>query len=58
MDRAEASALADLKMHWGVVYAIGYQDGTWSGYYRGTPDEFRADYQRRQREQITLSSLH
>jgi hypothetical protein len=42
MDRAEASALADLKMHWGEVYAIGYEDGTWSAYYRGTSDEFRA----------------
>jgi len=70
MDRAEASALADLKMHWGEVYAIGYQDGAWSAYYRGTADEFcadsasdlreqiRSDYQRRKlAEQIALSSL-
>ncbi len=61
MDRNEASALADLQMHWDEAYAIGFDDEVWSARFRGSTDVLcartssdlreliRADYVHRQR---------
>ena len=61
MDRSEASALADLQMHWDEAYAIGFDGYVWSARFHGSTDELcartssdlreliRADYVHRQR---------
>lgn len=61
MDRNDASALADLQMHWDEAYVIGLERGVWSALFRGSADELqartssdlreliRADYIQRQR---------
>ncbi len=61
MDRNEASALADLQMHWDEAYAIGFDGDVWSARFHGSTDELcartssdlreliRADYVHRQR---------
>lgn len=45
MDKSAASALADLRGHWGDVYRIGYdlRDGTWWAQYVGANDVLNAD---------------
>jgi hypothetical protein len=42
MDRSDASALADLQMHWDEAYVIGLDGDVWSARYRTSADEFRA----------------
>ncbi len=42
MVRSEASALADLQLHWGSAYEIGLDGNIWSATFRGTSDELRA----------------
>jgi hypothetical protein len=42
MDRSDASALADLQMHWDEAYVIGLDGDIWSARYRKSADEFRA----------------
>jgi hypothetical protein len=40
--RSDASALADLQLHWGSGYEIGLDGDIWSATFRGTADELRA----------------
>ncbi len=40
--RSDASALADLQVHWGGAYEIGLDGDIWSAVFRGTADELRA----------------
>jgi hypothetical protein len=42
VDRSEASALADLQMHWDEAYAIGLDGDIWSARFHGSADELRA----------------
>ena len=42
MDRGDASALADLQMHWDEAYVIGLDGDIWSARYRTSADELRA----------------
>ena len=42
MDRGEASALADLQMHWDEAYAIGLDGDIWTARFHGSADELRA----------------
>jgi hypothetical protein len=42
MDRSDASALADLKMHWDEAYVIGLDGDIWSARYHTSADELRA----------------
>jgi hypothetical protein len=61
VDRNEASALADLQMHWDEAYVIGFDGDVWSARFHGSADELcartgsdlreliRADYAHRQR---------
>lgn len=42
MDRSDASALADLQMHWDEAYEIGLDGDIWSARYRGSTDQLRA----------------
>jgi hypothetical protein len=42
MDRGDASALADLKMHWDEAYVIGLDGDIWSARYQTSADELRA----------------
>jgi hypothetical protein len=61
VDRNEASALADLQMHWDEAYAVGFDGDVWSARFHGSTDELcartssdlreliRADYVHRQR---------
>jgi hypothetical protein len=61
VDRNEASALADLQMHWDEAYEIGFDGEVWSARFHGSTDELcarsssdlreliRADYDHRQR---------
>jgi hypothetical protein len=42
LDRSEASALADLQMHWDEAYAIGLDGDIWTARFRGCTDELRA----------------
>jgi hypothetical protein len=39
--RSDASALADLQLHWGSAYEIGLDGEIWSATFRGTTDELR-----------------
>jgi hypothetical protein len=52
MDRSEASALADLQMHWDEAYVIGLDGNIWSATYRGSADELRAHTSSQLRELI------
>jgi hypothetical protein len=40
--RTDASALADLQLHWGSGYEIGLDGEIWCATFRGTADELRA----------------
>jgi hypothetical protein len=42
MDRSDASALADLQMHWDEAYVIGLDGNIWSARYHNSADELRA----------------
>lgn len=42
MDRSDASALADLQMHWDEAYVIGLDGNIWTATYRTSADELRA----------------
>jgi len=42
MNRGEASALADLQMHWDEAYAIGLDGDIWTARFHGSADELRA----------------
>jgi hypothetical protein len=42
MDRSDASALADLQMHWDEAYVIGLDGDIWSARYHTSTDELRA----------------
>ena len=42
MDRSDASALADLQMHWDEAYEIGLDGDIWSAQFRGSTDQLRA----------------
>ncbi len=52
MDRSEASALADLQMHWDEAYIIGLDGDIWSARYRSSADELRAHTSTELRELI------
>jgi hypothetical protein len=42
MDRSQASALADLQMHWDEAYVISLDGNIWCARYRTSADELRA----------------
>jgi hypothetical protein len=42
VDRSDASALADLQMHWDEAYTIGLDGDIWLARFHGTADELRA----------------
>jgi hypothetical protein len=52
MDRSEASALADLQMHWDEAYVIGLDGNIWSARYRRSADQLRAHTSSELRELI------
>jgi hypothetical protein len=52
LDRTEASALADLQMHWDEAYVIGLDGDIWSAQFRGSADELRAHSSSELRELI------
>ena len=52
MDRSDASALADLQMHWDEAYAIGLDGDIWSATFHGSADELRAHTSTELREMI------
>jgi hypothetical protein len=52
MDRSDASALADLQMHWDEAYVIGLDGDIWSARFHTSPDELRAHNSTELRELI------
>jgi hypothetical protein len=52
MDRNDASALADLQMHWDEAYVIGLDGDIWSARYHRSTDELRAHTSSELRELI------
>ena len=52
MDRSDASALADLQMHWDEAYVIGLDGNIWSARYHTSADELRAHTSTELRELI------
>ena len=42
LDTSDASALADLQMHWDEAYEIGLDGDIWSARFRGSTDQLRA----------------
>jgi hypothetical protein len=52
MDRSQASALADLQMHWDEAYVISLDGNIWSARYRASADELRAHTSAELRELI------
>jgi hypothetical protein len=52
MDRSEASALADLQMHWDEAYVITLDGHIWSARYRTSAEELRAHTSSELRELI------
>jgi hypothetical protein len=42
LDRSDASALADLQMHWDEAYTIGLDGDIWVARFHGSADELRA----------------
>jgi len=52
MDRSDASALADLQMHWDEAYVIGLDGEVWSARYSTSADELRAHTSTELRELI------
>jgi hypothetical protein len=49
---SDASALADLQMHWDEAYEIGMDGDIWSARFRGSTDELRAHTSHELRELI------
>ena len=54
MDRSDASALADLQMHWDEAYTIGLDGDIWLARFHGTADELRAHTSTELRELIRV----
>lgn len=52
MDRSEASALADLQMHWDEAYVITLDGHIWCARYRSSAEELRAHTSSELRELI------
>lgn len=52
MDRNDASALADLQMHWDEAYEIGLDGDIWLARFHGSADELRAHTSSELRELI------
>jgi hypothetical protein len=52
MDSSDASALADLQMHWDEAYVIGLDGDIWSARYHTSADELRAHTSTELRELI------
>jgi hypothetical protein len=52
MDRSDASALADLQMHWDEAYVIALDGDIWSARYRSSAVELRAHTSTELRELI------
>lgn len=52
MDRSDASALADLQMHWDEAYVIGLDGDIWSARHHTSADELRAHTSTELRELI------
>jgi hypothetical protein len=52
VDRSDASALADLQMHWDEAYAIGLDGDIWSAKFHGSTDDLRAHTSTELRELI------
>jgi hypothetical protein len=52
VDRNDASALADLQMHWDEAYTIGLDGDIWLARFHGTADELRAHTSAELRELI------
>jgi uncharacterized protein YjbI with pentapeptide repeats len=52
LDRSDASALADLQMHWDEAYVIGLDGDIWSARFRDSTDELRAHSSTELRELI------
>jgi len=52
VDRSDASALADLQMHWDEAYTIGLDGDIWSATFHGSADELRAHTSSELRELI------
>jgi hypothetical protein len=52
VDRSDASALADLQMHWDEAYAIGLDGDIWSARFHGSTDDLRAHTSTELRELI------
>jgi hypothetical protein len=58
LDISDASALTDLQMHWGEVYAIGLDGDIWSARFEGSADELRAHTSQELRELIRTDYTH
>lgn len=58
LDISDASALTDLQMHWGEVYAIGIDGDIWSARFEGSADELRAHTSQELRELIRTDYTH
>ena len=58
MDRSDASALADLQMHWDEAYTIGLDGDIWSARFHGSPDELRAHTSTELRELIRADYMY
>jgi hypothetical protein len=54
VDRSDASALADLQMHWDEAYTIGLDGDIWLARFHGTADELRAHTSTELRELIRV----
>ena len=52
LDRSDASALADLQMHWDEAYVIGLDGDIWLARFRDSTDELRAHSSTQLRELI------
>jgi hypothetical protein len=52
VDRSDASALADLQMHWDEAYAIGLDGDIWSARFHGSAVDLRAHTSSELRELI------
>jgi hypothetical protein len=52
VDRSDASALADLQMHWDEAYTIGLDGDIWLARFHGSSDELRAHTSTELRELI------
>ncbi len=58
MDRSDASALADLQMHWDEAYTIGLDGDIWSARFHGSADELRAHTSTELRELIRADYMY